>query len=356
MVNASAAASMPCRHTALKTNAGARPVPDDSLNRREIFRPLCCIAMGRIAPVIAVCFSAGLAVVLPMPGAQADPIRPFILFDTGVSISTNEFSDHGIRYPLRWLIDDDPRTTWVFESTLGSSPEIRIAVPDGQSLDALDLINGYAKSAALYRMNNIITGLSVRESRDDAALDHMDNLFVARPFAVAGDREALRFDLERSMDRQSIAFDGTVEGSIVVRVDEVIAGERYDDTCISELDVVSGGRSLFDASGYIATDGGEYPAYSLYRDGGMIAEFPGEAVDVVFFIEDGRYAVFVHPPEMWSNGATVYNMATGEGEWVLQDVMIVPGSLLWRDGRFEGRLMAPPSMEETAFSRAVALP
>jgi hypothetical protein len=36
--------------------------------------------------------------------------------------------------------------------------------------------------------------------------------------------------------------------------------------------------------------------------------------------------------------------------------MIVPGSLTWRHGRFEGLQMNPPDGPDTAFSREVELP
>ena len=281
------------------------------------------------------CVFAALAVLLTPRGVLADPTSPSILFDTGVRLSTNELSDVGGEYSLLWMIDDDPRTTWVFESLVPSTPEVRIEVPDERTLDHLILINGNAGSAALYRMNNIIAAISTTDSSDG---------------------ETVRFELGRTMERQTVLFDGTVEGSIVVSVAALIPGEKYDDTCISELDVISGGQSLLRTRGYIATDGGEYPAYDLYYDGARIAEFPADSVLEAFFIEDGAYAVFVHWAEAWSPGLTVYNLSTGLGQLLLEDVMVVPGSIAWRDGRFEGRQMNPPDGEDTPFSRPVVLP
>lgn len=72
-----------------------------------------------------------------------------------------------------------------------------------------------------------------------------------------------------------------------------------------------------------------------------------------FFIENGKYAVFVH----WQfPGVTVYNLSSGASQVVLEDVLVVWGTLSWRDDRFEGRQMNPPSDAETPFSRKVMLP
>jgi hypothetical protein len=275
--------------------------------------------------------SLALAVFLLPRTAEADPSRPFILFDNGLELSTNELSFIGKRRPLRALIDDNTATTWVFESLLTATPELRIEIPEGSAPDRLILIGSCAESGALPRLADVPASVSASD---------------------AGGAEILRRAPRRSLEPRTIALEDSA-ASILVRLERSVPGEQPSDSCISGLDLVSGGRSLLRGRPYLTTDGGEYPDYQLFVEGRKVTDFPRDHNMESFFIEDGNYAVFVH----WQfPGVTLHNVASGARGVVLQDVLVVWNSLVWRAGRFEGRQMNPPDGPDTAFSRAVALP
>ena len=288
--------------------------------------------MNRRPPIILAAIALVLGSVAMPRAAQADATPPVILFDNGLRLTTNERPQFQTGFPLRTLIDGDPSTTWVFESLVTATPELRILVPEEQRADRLILVNGCAEDAALPRMNDAT-----------ATVSH----------AGAGGAEVFRRKLARSEARQSVGLAGTSGRTIQVRLEVTVPAEQRSDTCLAGLDLTAGGRSLLDTQGYIARSGGEYPAYALYLDGSKVTDFPTDHIMEAFFIADGNYAVFVH----WeAPGVTVYNLARGASRVLLEDVLVVYQSLHWRGGRFEGRQMNPPEGPDTPFSRKVALP
>lgn len=151
---------------------------------------------------------------------QADPTRPFVLFDNGVRLSTNELSFISKNYTLRGLIDDDPGTTWVFESLRTATPELRFQVPEGQEAGQLVLVEGCDESAALTRMRDSKVTVRVVDARG---------------------AEVFRRELKRTTDRHNIALEGSAGGTVLVRLEETVPGERSSDTCVSGLDLMSAG-------------------------------------------------------------------------------------------------------------------
>ena len=280
-----------------------------------------------------------LVAICAAPGhAFADISPPRLLLDNGVTISTNEADGRSFidkKYPLGQMIDGNARTTWVFEGTKTIVPEITITLPKGVRPEKLVIINGYAKSRSLYDRNNRITAVSVAAARGGNSVVHR---------------------LGETMKKQEVMLGDAVDGSIVIRVTGLKKGSAYDDTCISELDIVAAGRSLLRANSFISEGGGEYPVYELYHRGRRVGGFPDETIDKAFFIENGGYAVFVHAAEIDRPGVTIYNVSSGTKKYVLGDLMVDGKSLKWRQGRLVGQAFDPRTSTYVPFSRRVSLP
>jgi len=158
----------------------------------------------------------------------------------------------GTRYPITNMFDGRPDTAWVYnkywrhlapgESPEDDNPEQRFDHGVGTTItidtsdfprctsfvaDGLGIINGYAKSDAVYRRNNRITKI------------HIDCEGEGR-----GDTNwAGTFTLQEVQQLQRINFPHQRWLSIDIRVDAVSIGPD-DDLCISELVLYNHGKPM----------------------------------------------------------------------------------------------------------------
>jgi hypothetical protein len=97
---------------------------------------------------------------------------------------------------------------------------LEISLPEGRGVGGLEIVNGFASDEDTWRANGRPAEVRVELYRDGVN--------------VSGQT----ITLEDTADRQEFFFKaGTLDGITAVRltVDGVYAGEKYDDTCISEI-------------------------------------------------------------------------------------------------------------------------
>ncbi len=118
-------------------------------------------------------------------------------------------------YSSKNFIDDDPATTWV---PVGKNSQIgqwaELSFDDPVQIKSLTLINGYAKNNVTFKNNNRIKTATLKFS----------------------DGSKIKITLKDNMKPQKIRVN---RKSRVVRliINEVYEGIKYDDTCLSGLDV-----------------------------------------------------------------------------------------------------------------------
>lgn len=271
-----------------------------------------------------------------IPGAAyADPQPPQIIFSNGVKLISNEIvvGYFQKKYSMINLFDKNPLTAWVYEAKTGR-PILTLYIPAEYQVDKINLINGYAKSDTLYHNNNRISNIVVHGREGGAEEDYALNT--------------------EDLGIQNLNLTPPLSGKIDFVIDRVIKGKKYNDTCISEFDIYSGNKSLFNVPAYVASSGGEYPSHDIYIGGKKFKTFDPQTIYDIFFIENGKYAIFVHEEEMWMSGLTIVNVETRKEKMDLLDVNIKHGTLRWDNGRFSG--IELKKGKEIPFSRVVRLP
>lgn len=198
---------------------------------------------------------------------------------TSEDIWARSWTDHTAstlkRYPISNLFDGKPDTAWVFEGQKWRRPEgltiegrarpggggqwieLTTLGPKPVAVDAVGLINGYAKSADVYTRNNRITRLAV-EAGD-----------LWQPMTIK------TADLEQTREMQVVRIREVRARTFRVRVATVARG-RDDDLCISELQLYHHGRPL------VAPP----PPYVLYSPGDEC----GDGYEVFLVDRQGRPA------------------------------------------------------------------
>lgn len=131
-----------------------------------------------------------------------------------VKVSSAKLEDNRL-YGVQNIIDRDSKTAWVPESQKSGIGEwIELSFDDAVQINSLVLTNGYAKSEEAFKNNNRIK---------NATLVFSD-----------GSKQAVL--LKDTMEPQKISIN---RNSRTVRliIDSVYKGTKYDDTCLSEMDI-----------------------------------------------------------------------------------------------------------------------
>ena len=136
-----------------------------------------------------------------------------------VSIDVSDFLIDDMKCPLKYSIqnafDGNPSTSYV-ENAKIDMIEIKFCIYTGYVPDKLAIINGYAQNNSLYKSNNRIK--TVTDNSGSSA------------FELKDDR----------LDYQYVPW----EENAVISTD-IYKGERYNDTCIAELNFLCGNSWLF---------------------------------------------------------------------------------------------------------------
>src|SRR5574340_870869 len=163
----------------------------------------------------------------------------------------------GKQYPLTNLTDGDPRTAWVFEGVKwdgkprsdayrpitdrpfghgeGQWVQFTSLAKDAPIIDAVGIINGYAKDAATYRRNNRITQVRLEPDGWYPPETGRDATWQPKWRRVASLREG------RGM--QIVPIPRTRLRQLTLYVERA-AGGPDNDLCISEIQLFSRGRPL----------------------------------------------------------------------------------------------------------------
>jgi hypothetical protein len=267
-------------------------------------------------------FGFGLGLLWATPAA-ADVHAPSVRASNNLVVVTNEQPEPGElvkRYPLTWAIDGDVRTGWCYEphpSVKPQTPEIRFELPDGLVADELRLVNGYAKSDRLYRANNRVRGLRL----------------------VFSDGHEQRVPLTESREMQRVLFDRQASSQLRVVLETVWPGDTYDDTCLSEIDLLSGGRSLILPRPRIESPGGHYPPQPLVGASGVTLFAPHtEGSSDILFSHAGTQVAFgtsemglivLEPPDR-GFGIAVVETRSGRAQGYLPGTIARP--IRWTSG------------------------
>lgn len=120
-------------------------------------------------------------------------------------------------YEISQLYDNNYSTCWSEgASANGIGETIKINLAQEAKINQLNIVNGYGKKEDLYYKNNRVKKLAL--IFDDGDIEYID--------------------VKDSFNQlQNITFTPHKTQSIVVRIDEIYQGNKYQDTCISELTV-----------------------------------------------------------------------------------------------------------------------
>lgn len=127
--------------------------------------------------------------------------------------------DNSKKYPLYNLIDNNPRTAWVFEPDMGmKSDSVRLlfSFDSLTNISGISLINGYAKSSELYFLNNIIQSFELKFSNGTTEI----------------------FICNNTTDMQEFDFKSRRVKWVLLTVKKYLQGSKYNDFCISEIELL----------------------------------------------------------------------------------------------------------------------
>jgi hypothetical protein len=231
-----------------------------------------------VVGLVALGCTLGLGLLLGWTApAAADVMPPSILASNNLLIHSNEQHDVGEltkRYPLRSVLDRDPHTAWCYEPVprvAPRTPEIVFELPAGLVADEIRLVNGYAKSEALYRANQRVRTLRI----------------------VFSNGEEQRASLAERAEIQRVALERPASSLLRIVLAEVWPGEKYKDLCLSEVDLLAEGRSLIPRPPWIEIPGGHYPAQPLVDASGKTVFSPGlEGSSRILFSNAGTHVAF----------------------------------------------------------------
>lgn len=219
----------------------------------------------------------GLSLLCVVPSADADMMPPSILASNNLRIATNEQLEEGElekQYPLPWAMDGDARTRWCYEphpQVEPRTPEIRFELPDGLVADEIRLLNGHGGSADLYRANHRVRRLRI----------------------VFADGYEQTVTLAERLEPQRVGLDRPASSRLRVVLEEVWPGEKHDDTCLSEIDLLFAGKSLILPRPRIESPGGHYPPQPLVGASGKTLFAPDtEGGSDILFSNAGTHVAF----------------------------------------------------------------
>ena len=181
---------------------------------------------------------------------HADPSNPKAQRGNITFLSSEMWTDASSsmkKYPVRNIADNNPLTAWVFEPEASSQKEVigmAMQFSEPYELDGISIINGYAKSEALYKANNSIESFEL----------------------ILSTGEKIEFSCQETMQTQTFNFDKQKLDWIILIVKKIRKGTKYNDLCISELTATLNGASILTDSDDIilSNSGGEYESDKVY--------------------------------------------------------------------------------------------
>lgn len=171
------------------------------------------------------------------------------------------------QYPLTHMLDGNPATAWVLNKQLAGSRDANhgkgrcfdIMLPHGVKADGIGIINGYAKSRAIYRRNNRIRQIQV----------------------ASGWEQTIR--LKETISLQQFTLKEPVT-DVEITIEDVAVG-KDDDTCISELVLYYKGKPIpWSLTPTVVTNPSSHgdcgcgggPDYTLQRLDGSLVKSPND--------------------------------------------------------------------------------
>jgi hypothetical protein len=134
-----------------------------------------------------------------------------------------------LRYSLQNAFDGDPATSYV-ENTEDDLMEFNFTYAGFENIKQMAIINGYAQNQQLYKMNNRIRSIGIETllwNTDKNYLEYVLNNEVV----LLDNYPAYQF------------FDLISPSKI--KINDIYAGTRYNDTCIAELNIKTNDGWLF---------------------------------------------------------------------------------------------------------------
>ena len=155
-------------------------------------------------------------------GSATEPrnLSPFAFACSSSSLPADQFG----QYDAWSVIDGQPETTWAEQGRVGHEPEpsgpgigewILLVFPESITVQRIGLDVGFDLSADYFAKNNRLKKATV----------HFSN----------GESIELTFEDIQGVQIQDISPVATTYIQVVI--DEVYPGSKYDDTCISEMEV-----------------------------------------------------------------------------------------------------------------------
>lgn len=173
-------------------------------------------------------------------GNMADFIRSTNLIHTNLPVKIKASSSQK-NYPAKQAFDGNYATTWVPEKN-GIGEWIELSVDTPFSLGALLIVGGYTKSKEIYYANNRLKKIKVeyiKGAHYDERSDENGEFIIDFPDAPFPENVPSFLYLSLSQ-KPSFATDfGDMSFGILkkmrITILEVYRGEKYNDTCISEI-------------------------------------------------------------------------------------------------------------------------
>jgi hypothetical protein len=132
-------------------------------------------------------------------------------------------------YPPVNMLDGDFSTTWseAEEGGSGIGETITLQFRGPVSFDEIQLVNGFAYGNDYYHKNNRVARITLTQ----IAGEHYQN----KQYTLQDDME----------DWQSINFQYTQTAeTVIIQIDEVYGGYKYDDTCINDIQFLYQGQVI----------------------------------------------------------------------------------------------------------------
>ena len=143
-------------------------------------------------------------------------------------------------YEADHLLDEDFSTAWVEgTSDAGVGAQIEIILDEVMPLTAIGLINGYTKSERTYYRNNRIKKIRIEvrgsNTYENDALETLtyEVELPDRPYSAINE-QSFATQLDIPYDVGEGAYGKRVR-RVVLTILEVYPGTRYNDTCLSEI-------------------------------------------------------------------------------------------------------------------------
>ena len=138
---------------------------------------------------------------------------------------TDEYGD----YRAENLIDDNYNTSWAEGvSGNGVGETITIHFDDVQVLNGINIVNGYIKDWETYYKNGKVTSLKI-DYGNGREYDY-EIFYVSETDNVPYDEDLFEYCCNNFEFEETISTD-----QIIITITGAVAGNKYNDTCISEI-------------------------------------------------------------------------------------------------------------------------